>query len=399
MNAQRLHMTAVVLLPALLALLAWWQTLLAAPAVLAAGAIGWWLGARRGLGESAFPGANNDGGQRELEQQLRGFLGDMDESLNAEFGYVRDDLHQIRSLVTDAVQELNGSFVGVNEKTREQAGLASRVMDASRDEGGDEHLGIQAFVHETESILSDYVDMVVEMSRHSVDAAHSMDDIVAQMNTVNSLLDDIRGIAKQTDLLALNASIEAARAGEAGRGFAVVAEQVRALAEQANNFNDQIGQQVGSARDVIDQARASVSEMASQDMNDSLSAKNRITSMMQGLEKLDQEVESGLARIGTLTGDIDAHVQDAVRALQFEDISTQLLDNSARGVDGLESYLSGIRAVVQEVSDADSQVNLATRLREARAGLEDQRQRRQEERQSLRSVSQSDMDAGDVELF
>ena len=399
MNAQRLHMTAAVLLPALLALLAWWQTLLAAPAVLAAGAIGWWLGARGRLGESAFPGAGNDGGQRELEQQLRGFLGDMDESLNAEFGYVRDDLHQIRSLVTDAVQELNGSFVGVNEKTREQAGLASRVMDASRDEGGDEHLGIQAFVHETESILSDYVDMVVEMSRHSVDAAHSMDDIVAQMNTVNSLLDDIRGIAKQTDLLALNASIEAARAGEAGRGFAVVAEQVRALAEQANSFNDQIGQQVGSARDVIDQARASVSEMASQDMNDSLSAKNRITSMMQGLEKLDQEVEAGLARIGTLTGDIDAHVQDAVRALQFEDISTQLLDNSARGVDGLESYLSGIRAVVQEVSDADSQVNLATRLREARAGLEDQRQRRQEERQSLRSVSQSDMDAGDVELF
>ena len=399
MNAWRLHMTAALLLPVLLALLAWWQTFLAAPAVLAAGAIGWWLGSRGQLGESAFPGASNDGGQRELEQQLRGFLGDMDESLNAEFGYVRDDLHQIRSLVTDAVQELNGSFVGVNEKTREQAGLASRVMDASRDDGGDEHLGIQAFVHETESILSDYVDMVVEMSRHSVDAAHSMDDIVAQMNTVNSLLDDIRGIAKQTDLLALNASIEAARAGEAGRGFAVVAEQVRALAEQANSFNDQIGQQVGSARAVIDQARASVSEMASQDMNDSLSAKNRITSMMQGLEKLDQEVEAGLARIGTLTGDIDAHVQDAVRALQFEDISTQLLDNSARGVDGLESYLSGIRAVVQEVSDADSQVNLATRLREARAGLEDQRQRRQEERQSLRSVSQSDMDAGDVELF
>ncbi|QIT55674.1 hypothetical protein HC341_10915 [Aquisalimonas sp. 2447] len=398
MTALGMRVTAAVVLTLALALLAWWQTFLAVPAVLAAATAGWWLGAR-GQGSAARWSVADTGGQRELEQELRGFLGDMDESLNAEFGYVRDDLAQIRSLVTDAVQQLNGSFVGVNEKTREQADLASRVMEFSRDEAGDDQLGIQSFVKETESILSDYVEMVVEMSRHSVDAAHSMDDIVAQMNTVNSLLDDIRGIAKQTDLLALNASIEAARAGEAGRGFAVVAEQVRALAEQANSFNDQIGQQVGSARAVIDQARASVSEMASQDMNDSLNAKNRITSMMQGLEKLDQEVEAGLARISTLTGDIDTHVQDAVRALQFEDISTQLLDNSARGVDGLDSYLSGIRSVVKEVSGADSRGDLATRLSEARAGLEVQRQRRQEERQSLRSVSQSDMDAGDVELF
>ncbi len=398
MNATRPRVLVAVLLAAVLAVLAWWQAVVAVPAVLAAVAIGWWLGARGQMG-GALPAVNSEAGHGELEQELRGFLADMDESLNAEFGYVRDDLAQIRSLVTDAVQELNGSFVGVNEKTREQADLASRVMSFSRDEGGQDELGIKSFVNETESILGDYVDMVVEMSRHSVDAAHSMDDIVAQMNTVNSLLDDIRGIAKQTDLLALNASIEAARAGEAGRGFAVVAEQVRALAEQANSFNDQIGQQVGSARAVIDKARASVSEMASQDMTESLNAKNRITSMMQGLERLNEEVESGLARISTLTGDIDGHVQDAVRALQFEDISTQLVDNSTRGVDGLESYLSGIRSVVQEISGADSRGDLATQLSEARAGLAGQCERRQEERRSMRSVSQSVMDAGEVELF
>ncbi|SEO56760.1 methyl-accepting chemotaxis protein [Aquisalimonas asiatica] len=381
----------------MLAVVAWWQPALAAPAVLAAGALWAVLGRLSSDGEWSRPGAVDR--DDALERELRGFLDDMNESLNAEFRQIRDDLGQIRSLVTDAVQQINASFVGVNEKTQEQSELAERVMQTSSEDDADGSLGIRQFVNETESILENYVEMVVQMSRHSVDAAHAIDDIVSQMDAIGGLLQDIRGIAKQTDLLALNASIEAARAGEAGRGFAVVAEQVRVLAEQANTFNDQIAEQVSSARGIIDHAKSSVSEMASQDMNESLNARNRISTMMQDLEALDQRVDQGVARISALTGAIDGHVQDAVRALQFEDISTQLLDNSAKGVDGLDHYLAGIRGVVAEVTDDAAGADYARRLRDARTALAQQREAREQERRSLRSVSQSDMDAGDVELF
>lgn len=379
-----------------LAGLSWWLPAAAAPAVLVTGAA-WWLcspGSR--LAEAVSP--RDADAERDLESELRGFLADMDESLNAEVRQVRDDLGQIRSLVTDAVGELNSSFQEVNAKTREQSEVANHVLAQSGDNDA-ESTGVRHFVEETEATLGNYVDLVVGMSRHSVEAANSIEDIVREMDVITKLLQDIRGIAKQTDLLALNASIEAARAGEAGRGFAVVAEQVRGLAEQANKFNDQIADRVERTRSTVDQARATVGNMASQDMNESLGARTRISRMMEDLEQMDQSVESGLSRINELTGAIDGHVQDAVRALQFEDISTQLLDNSARGVEGLDDYLGGIRNAVQEAMAAGSGEDPASRLRSARSELARQRERREAERASLRSVSQQDMGGGDVELF
>ncbi len=381
---------------AVLAAVAWWQPPLAAPLVVATGALWWGLGRAGTVGQ----GPAEQETHRDLERVLDGFLGDLNESLNTECQHVRDDLTQIRSLVTSAVAELNASFTGVNDKTREQSEVANTVLNASTDEISEENVSIRAFVRETESILSHYVETVVDMSRNSVDAAHGIDDIVTQMGTIDDLLGEIRSIAKQTDMLALNASIEAARAGESGRGFAVVAEQVRQLAEQANGFNDRIGEQVTSARRIIDQARTVIGNMASQDMNESLSARTRISAMMEDLERLDRRIEEGLQRITDLTGSIDGHVQDAVRALQFEDISTQLLDNSTRGVDGLEDYLGELRSVVREAtSGAGADGDYAARLERARRELETARVRREEDRQSLRSVSQSSMDAGDVELF
>ncbi|ABM62923.1 methyl-accepting chemotaxis protein [Halorhodospira halophila] len=336
----------------------------------------------------------------DLEDALRDLLHDIDDSLNAEFRTVNSDLEQIRGLVGDAVQSLNQSFNGMDQATDEQERLARAVIEQTGGDSAVEQFGIAEFVHETESFLNNYVEMVVDMSRRSVKTVERIDDMVHQMDRIHKLLADLKGIASQTDLLALNASIEAARAGESGRGFAVVAEEVRKLSEKANQFNEQIAQEVKTISNLVDEARTEVGEMASNDMNVTLTTKEQISGMMKSLQDVDQQVEQQVKRISEVSGQIDHHVADAVRALQFEDIVTQLVDGSRAGVEGLDDYLDGVRNVLQAIAEEDVHGSqYAARLREARERLAQQRQERETARASQRKVEQHSMDHGDVELF
>ncbi|WP_371914761.1 methyl-accepting chemotaxis protein [Pseudomonas sp. 34 E 7] len=118
------------------------------------------------------------------------------------------------------------------------------------------------------------------------DSTKLVEDLASQIHEITKVLDVIRGIAEQTNLLALNAAIEAARAGEQGRGFAVVADEVRALAHRTQASTGEIELMISRVRDGADEAVSAMGKSRSL----VLSTQSLATEAGLALEKISEGV-------------------------------------------------------------------------------------------------------------
>ncbi|MFS1290890.1 methyl-accepting chemotaxis protein [Pseudomonas piscis] len=134
--------------------------------------------------------------------------------------------------MTSAVEEVARNAVSTSE--------ASKNATTSAGDGRD--------------LVQETVAAIERMSSDVQDTASLVGDLANQSRDIGKVLDVIRGLADQTNLLALNAAIEAARAGEAGRGFAVVADEVRALAHRTQQSTSEIERMIGSIQNGTEQA-------------------------------------------------------------------------------------------------------------------------------------------------
>lgn len=323
---------------------------------------------------------------REALEDVRGALVD-------ELGHASRELHQALDLLRDAVQELGGGFDGLSQKTGLQQSLLKQIIDAQN--GG---VSVQDFAARTGDLLEHFVGMIVQMSRESLRIVYRIDGMAKEMDAVFGLLKNVNTIAEETNLLALNAAIEAARAGESGRGFAVVAGEIRNLASNSNQFNEQIGSHVERARTAMEQLRGLVGTMASQDLSVALSAKGGIDAMMAHVTESDARTSAVADQVVEINRGLGSDVSTTIRSLQFEDILSQLLHQTRNRLIELQDVTAECTRDIEELAcgpvDTES---LASRSQRVRSRLAVQR-----ERARLRSrgpALQSSMDAGEIELF
>lgn len=189
----------------------------------------------------------------------------------------------------------NGSKIvsKLSELTQRMAGRAKQIAQASSEVDVLASQGVERMGH-----LQNEMDQLANVVRSASELVEKLDQ---QSREIGEIVDLINGIARQTHMLALNASIEAARVGENGRGFAVVAESVRMLAEEAANAAQQISRMITRVQLDITHAAESIrdGEQLSLKLKGIADEMNQLfVGIAQRVSKVDQDLKQLVTGIG-----------------------------------------------------------------------------------------------------
>ena len=354
-------------------------------------------------GRAAVKGAEDQqrikGEEQALLDEFHLLLEECSTRFSGQFDIVRGELGQVQTLLSEAIVSLTGSFHSMHEHTQRQRDVSLTVTSgADGDRGGNR---FDEFVKDTTAVMQRVVDSIVGNSKLGMELVELTESISARTQDVQSILSEIGAIAKQTNLLALNAAIEAARAGEAGRGFAVVADEVRDLSGRTSQFSQQINKVIQDMQVTVKQTELAIQRMASQDLTFAFESKQNVEKIIGTMEAQNEARMGALGTLGGITDEVDMQVGRAVTALQFQDIVSQLLGHVGRRIDAIDDvsrHLGGLAQTLQRnAATPDAAGALLSLRNETRVVAE--RLKDMEQMTANNPVSQNEMSQGDIELF
>ena len=315
------------------------------------------------------------------------FLGTFSNEMERQLDASRLELAQVQDLLAHAIENLIANFNSFSDQSRMQQEMVLSVLQGTMDENNESNF--KAILQNADSLLSFFVESIVDNSKIAMLLVENLEKISADVTNVLTFLGEIDAISKQTNLLALNAAIEAARAGESGRGFAVVADEVRSLSARTEDFNSKISELIQRIHDMVELVGKDINVMAAKDMTYAIQSKKLLMDSMGSADAMNAELEKTMQKLGEIASRIEHDVNSAVTNLQFQDMTTQLVEHNKKRILAFEDVLR--KAVRVESADIATRGPLLAEINEILAEANQHSQKK--------PVGQESMASGDIELF
>ena len=267
------------------------------------------------VSQAIYTGRADELGQIEFAMQMLeaqvgavvGRIGDASQRLSGHAAALVEQLDSSHSSTLGQQSQTDQVATAIHEMAASVAQVANHAQQASKaaDQAGSE-------TREGHQRVDESRDAVLRLSQELARATTVIHQLESHSGDISGVLEVIRAIAEQTNLLALNAAIEAARAGEQGRGFAVVADEVRGLAQRTQQSTNEIQRMIstlqGGARDAV-----MAMEQSSQHVETSVDHAQRAASALDGISQRVNQITAMSVQIATAVEEQSAVSEDINR--------------------------------------------------------------------------------------
>ncbi|MCB2077460.1 MAG: nitrate- and nitrite sensing domain-containing protein [Novosphingobium sp.] len=290
--------------------------------------------------------------------------------------HVEDLVGRFREIVARALDSTSAKADNMRSASHKLSEIASNAADqanSAQSATGSASENVQLMAAAAEELAASIRDIATQMSQADAlmtdteaKAISTNEDVVhlsESAEQIGSIVNLIRDIAEQTNLLALNATIEAARAGEAGRGFAVVASEVKELAGQTAKATEEIATQVAGIQNSTQGTAAAIQGIteAMKEVRGLTSIISRsVDEQMSATQEISQAVNAASSGTTTASGNVNSVTgsiqQTSEFAAEVDNTSITLAEATAGLAKEVEQFLADVAADVEERRKASRQL-------------------------------------------
>jgi len=317
-----------------------------------------------------------------LSQSITSVLQDMQESMSGEINSIRGQTAQIESLLKDAIASLHDSFGSIHAASEQQMKTMTSMMIEVVGANDDKNIFQKA--ENASGILTGLIDTLLQSSKNNLRALTAMDKVSKQFQKMHVMDHEIDVLieqlcacseADQVDVVLLRSL--------SGKLRAKQHEQAKFTCKIMGNFK---------------KTHCLIDDIASKDMDEVFAAKEKVESILKHFFQINAIVTDSRVKVNDVNADMRQHLGSAIRALQFEDISTQSLGHTDRHLERMSGMIAILTEGLGGLEESDITDSVyVERIIAIHAAMAAYHETLQLE--DSNPVSQESMDEGDIDLF